>query len=389
MIGSVYGVAIMISQGVDPLEVIEVMKEKGMEWKSISKFMLDVASKCMKLYQHNAAERVLSLVLKLSREENDRVVEGDCLMKMGRLMWNQDRGVDAVKYYSEAASVYKELGDIRSLGSVHFHTSTILWLMDDLEGALKHSEKAYQAIHNVEKDGVLEILVRMGSILFGLQRYEEAYQKYREALRLSEELGDVKTKGVCLWEAGILLEIMGKLEEALESYFEAAKVKQEINDGVGEQLCRIGVGKVLLRLGKIGEALEQFNETFTISSNCGNQLGEAEALFYIGVSNIMLKNNQRVVEAFEKAIQTFEKGYAQVNLLVALNIYYEYLLSRGERDRALKVLNKISQFKFEDSSKEALEQKRIVEDRIKEVEELLKAEKLEGVSDGCETGFSN
>lgn len=375
MISSVYGVASLISQGVEPQEIIEIMKGNGKEWLSISRFMLDVASQCMRLYYYDAAEKVLNLILDLSRKNGDRATEGDCLMKMGRLMWSEDRGADAVKFYSEAATIYKERGDILSLGSVHFHTSTILWLMDDLEEALKHSEQAYQAIQNVEKDGVLEVLVRMGSILFGMQRYEEAYKKYMEALRLSEELDGIKTKGICLWEVGAILEIKGRLEEALESYFEAIKVKQETRDRVGEQLCRIRVGKVLLKLEKMGEALEQFNEALSISRSDGNQLGEAVAFFHIGVSNIILKNNRRVREAFEKTILTFEKGYSRVHLLVALNIYLDYLLSRGEKSRAEDVSNKISQFKIEDVSKDASEQKRRVNERIEEIRKILNAKK--------------
>jgi tetratricopeptide (TPR) repeat protein len=375
LINSVYGVASLISRGVEPLYIIETIKGKGEKWESISRFMLDVASQCMRLHYYDAAESVLKVILDLSRKNGDRVTEGDCLTKMGRLMWSEDRGSDAVNCYSKAAAIYMELGDILSLGSVHFHTGTILWLMDDWEEALKHLEQAYQAIQNVEKDGVLEILVRMGSILFGMQRYEEAYIKYQEALNLSEELEDIKTKGICLWEVGAILEIKGRWEEALESFFEATKVKQDMRDRVGEQLCRIRVGKVLLKLGKVGEALEQFKEALTISKSDGNQLGEAVALFHIGVSNIMLKNNQRVREAFEKAIQTFEKGYSRVHLLVALNIYHDYLLSRGEKNRAEEISNKISEFKIEDVSKDASEQKRMVNERIEEIRKILKGEK--------------
>jgi len=374
LISSVYGVASLVSRGIEPLDIIDVMKGNGREWESISRFMLNVASQCMRLYHYDAAERVLNVILDLSRENGDRATEGDCLTKMGRLMWSEDRGADAVKCYSEAAAIYEELGDLLSLGSVHFHIGTILWLMDNLEEALKHSKQAYQTIHYVEKDGVLEILVRMGDILFGMQRYEEAYKQYREALKLSEELEDTKTKGICLWEVGTILERMGRLGEALESYLEAAKIKQDMHNRVGEPLCRIRAGKILLKLGKIGEALEQFNEAFTISRKDENQLGEAIALFHVGVSNVVLKNNQRVVEAFEKAIQIFEKGYTRVHLLVALNIYLDYLLSMGEKDRAEEISNKISRFKIEDSSEDASEQKRMVNERIEEMRKVLKAE---------------
>jgi tetratricopeptide (TPR) repeat protein len=364
----------MVSRGAEPQDIIEVMKVNGREWESISRFMLDVASQCKKLYRYDAAERVLNVILDLSRENGDRVIEGDCLTKMGRLMWSEDRGIDAVKFYSEAAAIYGELGDLLSLSSVHFHISTILWLTDDLEEALKHSEQAYQAIQSVEKDGVSEILVRMGDILFGMRRYEEAYKQYGEALRLSEELGDTKTKGVCLWEVGVVLEMMGRLEEALESYLEAAKIRQDIRGRAGEPLCRMRAGKILLKLGKIGEALKQFNEAFTVSREDEDQLGEAIALFHIGVSNIMLKNNQRVIEAFEKAIRIFEKGYTRVHLLVALNIYLDYLLSIGEKDGAEEISNKISQFKIEDSFEDASEQKRTVNERIEEMRKILKTE---------------
>lgn len=93
MINSVYGVASLISRGAEPQDIIDVMKGKGREWESISRFMLNVANQCTKLYHHDAAERVLNLILELSREKGDKASEGDCLTRMGRLMWSKERGM--------------------------------------------------------------------------------------------------------------------------------------------------------------------------------------------------------------------------------------------------------------------------------------------------------
>ncbi|MFB0561148.1 MAG: tetratricopeptide repeat protein [Candidatus Lokiarchaeia archaeon] len=370
MISSVYGVAILVSRGAEPLDIIGIMKENGMEWVKVSRFMLDVASQCMKLYHRDAAERVLKVILDLSRKNGDRETEGDCLMAIGRLMWSRELETDALKFYSEAARIREELRDTSGLYLAHFHISKVLWLMGNLEEALKHSKLAYEYIQNLEMDGGLEILVRMGDILFDMGRYEEAYKEYREALRISENLGETKTKSICLWGVGATLKRMGRLEEALESYFEAAEIKHDLDDRVGELLCLIEAGKILLRLGNTEEALKQFNEALRISRQDEDQLREAIALFHLGVYNIVLKNNPSVVETFEKAIQIFEKWHFNTHLLVALNIYLDYLLSMGKRQKAEEISNKISQYTLDGST---LEQKIMVNERIEEMRKILKA----------------
>jgi tetratricopeptide (TPR) repeat protein len=373
LISSVYGVTCLVSKGAEPLDIIEAMKRNGMEWKPISRFILDVASQCMLIHQHDAAERVLNVILDLSRKNGDRETESDCLMAMGRLMGSRDRGTDAIKFYSEAARIREELQDTLGLSASHFHISETLWLAGNLEGAVKHSQEAYELIQGVEKDGGLEILVRTGDILFDMQQYEEAYKQYKKALTLSEKLREIKIQSICLWGLGATLKRMGKLEEALESYFQAARIRRDMHDRVEELLCRIEAGIILLRLRKIEEALEQFNKALRISRKYDDSLREALALFHVGVSNIVLKNNQRVVEAFEKSIHIFEKQHAFVYLLVALNIYLDYLFSRGERERAEEISQKISQRTINGSSSEASsEQARMVNERIAEMRKILK-----------------
>jgi tetratricopeptide (TPR) repeat protein len=371
--GNVRIAAGLVCQGAEePRHIIELMERDGMDWESISQFMFRVASECINLRYYDAAEMVLNTVLDLSKKKGDRKTESNCLMEIGRLMRIRSREADAVRYYSEAAEISMELGDAISLGVAHSHISEILWLMGDMEQAVKHSRKAYETIQIVEEDAGVDIVKRTGDILLDMQRYEEAYKEYWEAIRIAEKLGDTRIKSSCLSGAGIALKGMGRLEEALESYLEAIRIDRDIGDTLGEQVCLIAAGVILLRLGRVEEALEQFNTALQISEECNDAIGEANALFHIGFSNIFLKNDKRVNETFEEAIQTFEKWSVSVSLLVALNIYLDYLLSRGESEKAEMISRKISQYKIEDPYEDPLVRKRMIKEKIEEMREILK-----------------
>ena len=384
--GDVHIAASLVHRGAkEPQDIVESMERGGADWGSVSEFMLGVASECINLRYYDAAERVLNTVLDLSRKNGDRKTEGECLNDLGRLMRTRGRGAEAVRFYSEAASISVELGDAMGLGVAHSHIAENLWLQGDLEGALRHSRRACEAFRTVEEAGA-EVVERIGDILLELRRYEEAYGEYREAIRLAERLEDLKTKGSCLFGAGEALRGMGRLEEALEAYLEAIRIDRNTGNRLGERVCLVAAGVVLLRLGRVEESLEQFNRALRISRDGGDVIGEANALFHIGVSNILLKNDLRVVEAFEASIQTFEEWNVSVPLLVALNIYSDYLLSRGESKKAEEISRRISQYKLDGSCEDPLVQERVVEERIGEMREILKQINGGGKTHGSVSG---
>jgi len=366
----------LVSRGTDPRRIMEKLEESGMDWESLSEFMLSVASYCMSPgygRRLDAAERVLRVMLEYSREKGDRKTESDCLKEMGRLFLERGRMSDAIEFYSEAARIGEELRDDRGQSLVHSEIGEILWLMGDLEGALRHTRRSYEILLNVEREAVLEDLVRMGTILFELRRYEEAYRRYQEALRIAEKLEDFEIQCVCLWESGSALKRMGRLEEALESLLGAAAVKRGVSDTLGEALCRVEAGNVLLLLGRTEEALEQFNTALRLSKKGGEQFGIAVALFHIGVSKIILGNDKGVVEAFERSMRIFRKRLSYNWLAVALNTYLYYLFSVGERARAEEISKEASGIVVDDRLDEMVERSRVIHEKIEELRRILKA----------------
>lgn len=371
--------ASLVYRGIkEPQDIIEDMEREGEDWKSISKFMLRVASECGKSRYYNSEEKILNTLLNHSRKNGDRETESDCLREIGGLMRSTGQLTEAVKYYSEAAAISMEIKDAMRLGVDYSYIGEILLLIGDMEGALSNYRKAYESFQTWDDAAGLEEIAMVGQILFDLRRYGEAQKEFQEAIRISEKLGDKKIKSNLLCCVGNTLRWMGRLEEALEIFLETVRIKEEIGDRVDALSVRVAAGIVLLRLGRTEEALEQLNKALLISRRENKQLGEAYALFHIGISDLLLKNDQRANEAFEKAIQLFEAGYEYKYLLILLTIYLDHLHSIGATERAEEISRKISEYterEYDDPYEEASEKKKWIDERVEELRSILNVNK--------------
>ena len=83
--------------------------------KREDKLMVRLAQKASVLigmHQYQEAERILSEVIPFLREKGNRHSLGIACNKMGMTLLSQDREMDAVPYYREAAAIFVAMGDI-------------------------------------------------------------------------------------------------------------------------------------------------------------------------------------------------------------------------------------------------------------------------------------
>lgn len=85
-------------------------------------------------------------------------------------------------------------------------------------------------------------------------------------MNISEELGDLPTRVVCLNNIGLILELLGDYSKTLESFSEAHLLAKAYEDKLGIAIQLENIGRNLKNEKKFGEALKYFKQSLYLLS---------------------------------------------------------------------------------------------------------------------------
>lgn len=109
---------------------------------------------------------------------------------------------------------------------------------------LEKAEEIFLRKH--DNMGISSISHNLGIIYQSQGNYEEAIDKYSQALKISKELGNKSTIAATLHQLGRIDQDQGNYEEAVKKYNESLKIKEELGD-------KSGIAITLHQLGRVGE----------------------------------------------------------------------------------------------------------------------------------------
>jgi len=143
----------------------------------------------------------------------------------------------------------------------------------------------------------------MGLIYKKQGNYSEALKRYEEALRVDEQLGDVKRKATVLHSIGSIYHDQGKYPEALELYEEALNVAVQIENLKQKANFLNSIGFVYYTQGNYPEALKRYEKTLGIAEQLGDLSGKAIYLNNIGSIYLLQGNYPEALKRFEEALR--------------------------------------------------------------------------------------
>jgi CHAT domain-containing protein/Tfp pilus assembly protein PilF len=157
------------------------------------------------------------------------------------------------------------------------------------------------------RQGEGKALNNIGFIHESLGEYIKALDYYEQALTIRREIGDRKDIGESLHRVGAIYHHLGAYEEALDYYEQALTIRREIGDrrGIGEGLNNIGT--VYESLGEYTKALDYQEQALTILREIGDRAGEGSSLNNIGTIYDSLGAYEEALNYYEQALTIFRE----------------------------------------------------------------------------------
>ncbi len=242
----------------------------------------------------------LKRVLKSEKEDTNKV---NTLNSLSRQLINLNKFDTSLVVSNQALVLSGKLGYENGRG---FSLNNI-GVCNDYQGndtvALKYYTDAMSIFQKTgNKRGEASIYVNSGAIYINIGNYQKAIENSLKGLTLSKEIGYEAGYANGLQNVAIAYFKQGKYTKALEYDFKSLDNNQKNENKVGyaHNLCNIGI--VYADMGNFPRALEYYYKSLALDQKIGNKYGAAYNYGAIGSIYFLQGNNQKALECDLKSL---------------------------------------------------------------------------------------
>jgi tetratricopeptide (TPR) repeat protein len=178
-------------------------------------------------------------------------------------------------------------------------------LFDDLLAATTIGLGAARRLGDRAAQG--EALNNLGSALVGLERYDEALSRYREAAMIFRQAGNRRAEAESSANLAIALTGMGRYDQALTGYQDALAVLRLTGDQHAEGAALNNLGIALRALRRYDEARTAYQDAVAIFWETGDRHGLAMTLGNLGNVLRTLGRSADAAGTYQEAASIFRE----------------------------------------------------------------------------------
>ena len=159
----------------------------------------------------------------------------------------------------------------------------------------------------------------IGFVYGQLGNIEKQIKFYKKALKIFEEIEDLKGISGGLNNIGYVFLNQGKVDLALEYYFKSLKISQKIQDRNEVAVRYNNIATIYHDQGKIEEALEYHFKSLKIKEEIGNHEGAGYSYNNLGYIYLDLNDSLNTFNSFNKGVNYFQKSSSPLGIALAYN----------------------------------------------------------------------
>lgn len=245
-------------------------------------------------FPEEAAAEGAELLKKFTSPE-DKKNRAKVLSILGNAHTNLSNNRQALEYYEQALTIYRELGLEKGIGSVLNNVGLIRQDEGDCSGALKRFMEASDIFLKINEQNYLALsYTNIGNLYYTLGRYDKALDYLSKAVRISEISGDSTNMAMSYNNVGNVYLSLEDFAPALEFYNKALAINKSLNRIYGLSTSYNNIAMVYEGQGEYKLALEHNRLSIELSRRVNDN--EGIVLSLVNTSNIYI-----ALDEFEQA----------------------------------------------------------------------------------------
>lgn len=261
------------------------------------------------------------LLKKLTNPE-DKKSRAKLLRILGNAHTNLSNNRQALEYYEQALTIYRELGLEKGIGSVLNNVGLIRQEEGDYSGALKRFMEASDIFIKINEQDYLALsYTNIGNLYYTLGRYDKALEYLSKSVRISEMSEDSSNMAMSYNNVGNVYLSLKDYIPAQEFYNKALAINKSLNRIYGLSTSYNNLAMVYEGKGEYKQALEYNRLSIELSRRVNDNEGVILSLINTGNIYISLKEFEQaevsLMEA-QRLSSSITSGYTKASVQIAL-----------------------------------------------------------------------
>jgi predicted ATPase/DNA-binding SARP family transcriptional activator/Tfp pilus assembly protein PilF len=201
------------------------------------------------------------------------------LNALGALANEQGEGRQAMAYYEESLTLYREVGEMRGIASVLTNLGTVAKYQGDLALARERYEESSRLLRALDDKATLSIVLNnLGALWIDLGQARQARGLLEESLALKRSLGNPLGIAAVLANLAEIARQLGELDQAVALYDQQLDLARAQGDKLAIALALYNLGLIAGVQGQYARAATLFGESLVREHELGNRRHVASCL---------------------------------------------------------------------------------------------------------------
>lgn len=241
--------------------------------------------------------------------------------------------------FQGAAQLWQQLGDRESEAAALAGAGTALYYLAQHEQATAVFTRALDLLEGPEADWLkAECLNNLGISLWQGGHFQDAIERYSQALVVLRQVGHQRGETAALSNLGIIHREMGEYDKARQYHTQALPISIQVGEPAAEAYVRSNLGVVLSLLGQRAAAIASLTRARQLFHGKTNSVrAEGRTLLHLASLEFASKHYRAASGYIQPALQLIEKSGDQRSLGDATMLRARLLAASGQTHRARAV----------------------------------------------------
>jgi two-component system sensor histidine kinase/response regulator len=271
-------------------------------------------------------------IITLSRKINYQKGIANGLVQMGHAHFFKGNFEQAKKEFNDAIVIYKQLGDIRSLGICYGFYGRMYNLLADYKSALSYLNSALNISKQFrDEPAEADYYKNIGIVYYSQGQLSTALDYYYKSLIFDLKTHNSHAAAANYNDIGVILQSMELYPKALEYYKTAIKILQGTKDLQGVGTINENIGEVLLNQKQYDRAITYLSKAIMIAKKQDDKDGMMSVYTDLGLCYANKKQFPLAINYLNTALKiaseyknVYNEAYTLIGLATAYNLQKDY-----------------------------------------------------------------
>jgi len=269
-------------------------------------------------------------------DNKNRVTEGLCLQKMGKICYNQGHYAQALDFYLHADKIFNELND-KNLSAANLAEMGVLYYynkqLDQARVTYNKALSLYRQTKNLK--GQADIFGNIGHLYEKKQRYDSSFYYQRLALKNYTAINNTQGAAKIYENLGSIYEDLAKYDSAYACFNQSLQLYNTEHNEISSIEVLNNLGDMLRKTGRHAASIIQSKKALALATQTGNIYQQASCTKDIGQAYALMNKMDSAYIYSELSRRYYLDVYSKdaANQTVFLQVLYDMSKKSDEINR--------------------------------------------------------